>query len=62
MSSSHQTHFKSRMGFILAAAGYALGGRNIWGFPTQAASHGGGAFLLMYIIPVRLQNTCFWSA
>ncbi len=42
--------FQSRIGFILAAAGAAVGLGNIWGFPTQAANHGGGAFLLVYFI------------
>ncbi|MEM8983888.1 MAG: sodium-dependent transporter [Pseudomonadota bacterium] len=42
--------FSSRIGFVLAAAGSAVGLGNIWGFPTQAASNGGGAFLLVYLI------------
>ena len=42
--------FRSRLGFILAAAGSAVGLGNIWGFPTQAASNGGGAFLLTYLV------------
>ncbi|ELE5028710.1 sodium-dependent transporter [Vibrio fluvialis] len=42
--------FGSRLGFILAAAGAAVGLGNIWGFPTQAASNGGGAFLLVYLV------------
>ena len=41
--------FSSRMGFILAAAGSAVGLGNIWGFPTQAASNGGAAYLLVYL-------------
>jgi len=41
--------FKSRIGFVLAAAGSAVGLGNIWGFPTQVANHGGGAFLLVYL-------------
>ena len=41
--------FHSRIGFILAAAGSAVGLGNIWGFPTQVANHGGGAFLLVYL-------------
>ncbi len=41
--------FSSRLGFILAAAGSAVGLGNIWGFPTQVASNGGGAFVLVYI-------------
>ena len=42
--------FSSRLGFILAASGSAVGLGNIWGFPTNAAENGGAAFLLMYII------------
>ncbi len=46
--------FQSRLGFVLAAAGAAVGLGNIWGFPTQAANHGGGAFLLVYLIVIFL--------
>ncbi len=46
--------FSSRLGFILAAAGSAVGVGNIWGFPTQAASNGGGAFLLVYLIMIAV--------
>lgn len=42
--------FSSRIGFILAASGSAVGLGNIWGFPTQVASNGGAAFVLMYLI------------
>ncbi|WP_440873972.1 sodium-dependent transporter [Thalassotalea sp. PLHSN55] len=42
--------FHSRLGFVLAAAGSAIGLGNIWGFPTQAANNGGGAFVLVYLI------------
>ena len=42
--------FSSRWGFVLAASGSAVGLGNIWGFPTQAASNGGAAFLLMYLV------------
>ncbi len=42
--------FSSRLGFVLAAAGAAVGLGNIWGFPTQAASNGGGAFLFVYLL------------
>lgn len=42
--------FSSRLGFILAASGSAVGLGNIWGFPTQAASNGGAAFLLVYLL------------
>ena len=42
--------FSSRFGFVMAASGSAVGLGNIWGFPTQAASNGGAAFLLVYLI------------
>ena len=42
--------FGSRLGFILAAAGSAVGLGNIWRFPYLAARYGGGIFLLIYII------------
>ena len=47
---SPRGEFRSRLGFILAAAGSAVGLGNIWGFPTQAASNGGGAFLITYLL------------
>lgn len=42
--------FSSRIGFILAAAGSAVGLGNIWGFPTQVASNGGAAFVMVYLV------------
>lgn len=47
---SSRGEFSSRFGFVMAAAGSAVGLGNIWGFPTQAASNGGAAFLLVYLI------------
>jgi len=49
-STSSRDSFHSSLGFILAAAGAAIGLGNIWGFPTQAANNGGGAFLLVYLV------------
>ncbi|TYK66327.1 sodium-dependent transporter [Colwellia echini] len=49
-STSSRDSFHSRLGFVLAAAGAAIGLGNIWGFPTQAANNGGGAFLVVYLI------------
>lgn len=46
-------HF-SRIGFILAAAGSAVGLGNIWRFPTTVGSNGGGLFVLLYIVSVIL--------
>lgn len=42
--------FGSKLGFILAAAGSAVGIGNLVGFPVGAAKNGGGAFLLMYAL------------
>lgn len=42
--------FSSRLGFILAAAGSAVGLGNIWKFPFEVGSGGGAAFVLMYLI------------
>lgn len=42
--------FGSKLGFVLAAAGSAVGLGNIWRFPYLAAKYGGGLFLLIYII------------
>ena len=43
-------HFASRIGFILVAAGCAIGLGNVWRFPYITGEYGGGAFVLLYII------------
>ena len=42
--------FSSSFGFILAAAGSAVGLGNIWRFPYLAAKDGGGLFLVIYLV------------
>ena len=42
-------HFGSKLGFILAAAGSAVGLGNIWKFPFEVGSGGGAAFVVMYL-------------
>ena len=44
----------SRLGFILAAAGSAVGLGNIWKFPYITGNNGGGAFVLVYLICIAL--------
>mgnify|MGYP000267328349 CR=1 FL=1 len=44
----------SNLGFILAAAGSAVGLGNIWKFPGKVGAYGGGAFLLCYLLIVFL--------
>lgn len=49
-TASERGGFGSKLGFILAAAGSAVGLGNIWRFPYLAAQYGGGVFLLTYLI------------
>ena len=45
-----RSNFSGSLGFVLAAAGSAVGLGNIWRFPYLAAKDGGGIFLLVYVI------------
>ncbi len=44
-----RSSFTGKLGFIMAAAGSAVGLGNIWRFPYLAAQYGGGMFLLVYL-------------
>ncbi len=46
--------WKTRMGFILAASGSAVGLGNVWKFPYIAGQNGGGAFVLVYLLCIAL--------
>lgn len=54
---SSRGNWGSRLGFILAAAGSAVGLGNIWGFPMQVGRGGGAIFVLLYLACVFL--ICF---
>ena len=45
-----RSSFTGKLGFVLAAAGSAVGLGNLWRFPYLAAQYGGGIFLLVYVI------------
>ena len=45
-----RSSFTGKIGFVLAAAGSAVGLGNIWRFPYLAAKYGGGIFLLVYLV------------
>ncbi|MBC7362233.1 MAG: sodium-dependent transporter [Candidatus Aminicenantes bacterium] len=54
---ARREQFLSRLGFVAAAIGMAVGTGNIWRFPRMAAQYGGGVFVLVYILALFL-----WSA
>ena len=47
--SEKRSNFTGKIGFVLAAAGSAVGLGNIWRFPYLAGQYGGGVFLLTYL-------------
>lgn len=53
---SEQAQWGSRFGYIMVAAGAAIGLGNIWRFPYLAYSGGGGVFIVIYIIMAALMG------
>jgi len=53
-TSANREQWGSRLGFILAAAGSAIGLGNIWRFPYVTADNGGGAFVVVYLACIAL--------
>lgn len=49
-SSQDRGQWSSKLGFVLAAAGSAVGLGNIWKFPSEVAENGGAAFILIYLM------------
>jgi len=53
-TTAEREQWGSRLGFVLAAAGSAIGLGNIWRFPYVAAENGGGAFVVVYLVCIAL--------
>lgn len=53
-SASARGHWSTRLSFILAAAGSAVGLGNIWKFPYITGVNGGGAFVAVYLVCIAL--------
>lgn len=54
MSATTHAQWSSRMGFVLAATGSAVGLGNIWKFPYMVGQSGGAAFVLVYLVCIAL--------
>lgn len=54
VSSAHRESWQSRLGFIFAAVGSAVGLANIWKFPYTVGKSGGAAFILLYLASLML--------
>ncbi len=54
MATTERAQWGSRLGFVLAAAGSAVGLGNIWKFPYITGENGGGLFVLIYLVCIGL--------
>ena len=54
MAAVRKEQWQSGVGFVLAAAGSAVGLGNLWGFAYRASQGGGGSFVLLYLLVVGL--------
>ena len=54
---SKKSQWGSKLGFILASAGSAIGLGAIWKFPYMTAANGGGDFLLVFLISTIVSKT-----
>lgn len=57
-SEKKRDQFNSKLGFILAAAGSAVGLGNLWRFPYVTGNNGGGAFVFLYLICIIVIGAC----
>ena len=51
---AQRENWGSRIGFILAAAGSAIGLGNIWRFPYMVGKNGGAAFVVVYLLLIAV--------
>ena len=56
-SNNQRGFWKSRLGFIFAASGSAVGLGNVWKFPYIVGENGGGAFVLIYLLCIFVIGT-----
>ena len=54
MAAAQKEHWGSGFGFVLAAAGSAVGLGNLWGFAYRASQGGGGSFVFLYVLIVAV--------
>lgn len=53
---NNREHFSSKLGIIAAVTGSAIGLGNIWKFSYMVGKHGGGAFIVVYLLAIILMG------